>query len=62
MMDRDKVKDVFKTDGGRELREEVMHRHRQSYNGLKSATELVQIGKLQGQLEVYDWLLALRED
>lgn len=62
-MDRDKIRKMFvDTAGGKELRDELLHRQRVSYNALKTATEPIQIGRHQGNLEVYDWLLSIRED
>ncbi len=41
---------------------EVKHKLAQQLSQLRSATDLQIIGRCQGRIEVYDWIIKLKED
>jgi hypothetical protein len=58
----DKIRRFLQLDDARPLLSRVEDRRNRCLGSLRGNTELIEIGRSQGRLEILDWLLGLKED
>ena len=58
----DRIKRFLRLDDAQPLFERVYERRNRVLTSLSTASELISIGRYQGQLEIFNWLLNLKED
>ena len=59
----DKISRYLRLDDGAPFLDELHQRRNRVYGSLKGASEIITIGRYQGQLEILDWIITtLREE
>lgn len=61
-LDRDKTRKLLRQDDAKSFVERLQERRQEEYSRLKNASDLVQIGRGQGRVDILEWLLSLKED
>lgn len=58
----DKISRYLRQDDGKRFWEVIQNRRWQVSNALKNNSELIEVGRSQGRLDILDWLLSLKEN
>lgn len=60
--DEDKTQKWFRNEDGKSFLEYIRQKYVQEDRQLRSASDLITIGRYQGKLEILEWLIKLREE
>jgi hypothetical protein len=58
----EKISRFLRLDDARPLLSRIEDRRNKCLSSLRANTELIEIGRSQGRIEILDWLLKLKED
>ena len=58
----DKIGRYLRMSEGQFFMERVEERHRRTLGSLRNNIDLIEIGRSQGQLNILDWILRMREE
>jgi hypothetical protein len=61
-IDNDKARRWMRMDDAKTVIERAQIKHTNAIRSLRDSRELLDIGRYQGQLEILDWFLKLREE